>query len=155
MDPKQLSQAYPLLFWAVLFPLFFLAIWSGGVALASYLGGWNALSKVYSAIGPFDGAKWKCQSGQMRYGANYNNCLTVGADPVGLYLDVLFLFKFKHPALLIPWSEISVRRRKVWIFGEWAVLTLGRETGVTLTIRSSLAEKLKAASMGRWPVDQV
>src|SRR6266567_3532600 len=28
----------------------------------------------------------------------------------------MFLFRFMHPPLLVPWSEIKVRRNKGWIF---------------------------------------
>jgi hypothetical protein len=42
----------------------------------------------------------------------YNNCLTIGANPTGLYLSVFFLLRFGHPNLFIPWADISVTASK-------------------------------------------
>ena len=51
----------------------------------------------------------------MRWLAHYNNVLTLGASQRGLYLASMFLFRFMHPPLLVPWSEIKVRRSKGWV----------------------------------------
>jgi hypothetical protein len=40
------------------------------------------------------------------------NVLTLGVSQQGLYLASMFLFRFMHPPLLVPWSEIKVRRSK-------------------------------------------
>jgi hypothetical protein len=56
-------------------------------------------------------------------GANYNRVLTLGASQEGLYLASMFLFRFMHPPLLVPWSEIKVRRRKGWVF-EYVIFTV-------------------------------
>ncbi len=58
----------------------------------SVIGGWFALAKAYCTREPFNGAKWRMQSGQMRWRLNYNNVLTIGASPEGLYLASIFLF---------------------------------------------------------------
>jgi hypothetical protein len=48
----------------------------------------------------------------MRWLANYNNVLTIGACQQGLYLASMFLFRFMHPPLLVPWSEIKCEAAK-------------------------------------------
>src|SRR5450759_4671869 len=75
-----------------------------------------ACGKVYRTRVAFNGAKWRMQSGQMRWLANYNNVLTLGVSQQSLYLASMFLFQFMHPPLLVPWSEIKMRRKKGWVF---------------------------------------
>ncbi len=89
----------------------------------------------------------------MRWWMNYNNVLTIGVNAQGMYLAVMFLFRFRHPPLLIPWSDIKVRRHKGWIVN-YVILTLGRELQIPLRMRSSLAAKLRAAAGASWPVEE-
>jgi len=140
---------------ALAFPIFFVLLWMVISALISYIGGWRTLSRSFRAAEPFAGAKRYFQSGQMRWITNYNNCLTVGADSAGLYLAILFLFRFMHPPLFIPWREVSVRTRRSWFLGERVTFTLGRETAIPLTIRGRLIGKLKAAAGNSWPLEAI
>jgi hypothetical protein len=78
------------------------------------------------------------QAGQMRWRANYKHVLTIGVSPRGLYLASMFLFRFMHPPLLVPWSEIKVRRSKGWFF-EYVTFRLGHELAIPLRIRKKLA----------------
>ncbi len=89
----------------------------------------------------------------MRWGANYNNCLTIGADPSGLYLTLLFLFRIGHPPLFIPWSEISFRNRRTILFFEFVELSLGREEQIPFLIRTFLGNQIQAAAGSSWPVE--
>ena len=76
----------------------------------------------------------------MRWGANYNNCLTIGVDTAGLYLSPLFFFRIGHPPLFIPWTEISLRGRRKILFIDFFELKLGLEERIPFLIRASLAE---------------
>ena len=138
---------------AAIFPIYFLCLWFLVGAVISVIGGWFSLAKVYRTRVPFDGAKWRGQSGQMRWLANYSNVLTLGASPEGLYLASMFLFRFMHPPLLIPWSEIKVRRKKGWVF-EYVIFTMGYELSIPLRIRAKLAAKLKDSAGKYWPVEE-
>jgi len=91
----------------------------------------------------------------MRWLTNYGNCLTVGANSDGLYLGILFFFRFMHPPLFIPWSEVSISTKRSWLFGQRVTLTLGREIAIRLTIRGRLAGKLKAAAGNGWPLEAI
>ena len=138
---------------AAIFPIYFLCLWLLVGAILSLIGGWFSLAKVYRARVPFNGTKWRGQSGQMRWLTNYNRVLTLGASQEGLYLACMFLFRFLHPPLLIPWSEIKVRRKKGWVF-EYAIFTLGHELGIPLRIRAKLAERLRNEAGNCWPVEE-
>ncbi len=91
----------------------------------------------------------------MRWLVGYGNCLTVGANSDGLYLGILFLFRFMHPPLFIPWREVSIRTKRIWILGERVTLTLGREVAIPLTIRGRLIGELKAAAGNGWPLEAI
>jgi hypothetical protein len=85
MNLQQWIDQHASLF-VLIFPLYFLFLWLLVGAVISFVGGWFSLAKVYRAQGAFNGAKWKMQSGQMRWLANYNNVLTLGVNQQGLYL---------------------------------------------------------------------
>ena len=91
----------------------------------------------------------------MRWGANYKNCLTIGADPAGLYLSSLFFFTIGHPALFIPWTEISLRGRRKILFIEFVELELGREEKIPFMIRAGLADQIRSAAASGWPVQAI
>jgi hypothetical protein len=62
---------------AAIFPIYFLCLWFLVASIISVIGGWFSLAKVYRTRVPFNGAKWRMQSGQMRWLANYNDVLTI------------------------------------------------------------------------------
>jgi hypothetical protein len=139
----------------VIFPVYFVVLWLLVSALISFVGGWRSLAKRFRLRGSFEGERWRWQSGQMRWLVGYHNCLTLGANEEGILLAIMFLLRFRHPSLLIPWNEVSVKRKRLWIIGEYVGLILGRETAVPLWIRASLAAKLRRAAVRHWPVEPV
>jgi hypothetical protein len=115
MNLQHWIDQHPSVF-AAIFPIYFLCLWFLVAAIISLVGGWFSLAKVYRTRATFNGAKWRMQSGQMRWLVNYNNVLTLGVNSQGLYLASMFLFRFMHPPLLVSWSEIKVRSKKGWVF---------------------------------------
>jgi hypothetical protein len=79
--------------------------------------------------------------------------LTVGADPSGLYLSVMFLFRIGHPPLFLPWHEVSVRRRWKVLGLRYVELRLGQEEQLPFQISGTLADRIKAAAGASWPVE--
>src|SRR5579883_1135785 len=108
-------------------------LWFLICTLISYAGGWRSLAKRFRMTAVFRGQTWKGQSGKMRFIANYNRSLKFGANEEGLYLESRSLFWFLHPQLFIPWSEISVERKRVWILQPVRLL-LGKNGAIPLTI---------------------
>jgi hypothetical protein len=151
MNLHQLTQHPSLL--AVLFPLYLLCLWMLVAIAVSLLGGWHSLANLYRTHAHFTGPTWRMQSAQMRFLTNYNNVLTIGASPQGLYLASMFLFRFMHPPLLVPWSEIKVRRKQGWMF-EYVIFTLGHELAIPLRLRATLAARLREAAASSWPVEE-
>jgi hypothetical protein len=127
--------------------LAFLAIWVVTIVGISWLSGWKSLARVYpeNAL-PAGGETFRFQTCRMRYGARYGSCVTFGADTRGLHLSVLFLFRFGHPPLFIPWSEVSASGGP----GPGVTLKFLRVPDVPLTVGRQLAEDIAAASGGNF-----
>jgi hypothetical protein len=133
----------------------FAGLWCLVSFLVGKLSGWSTLERRFVSSFPFPGQTWKWKSARLRRGTNYNRCLTIGADPTGLYLATVFFFRIGHTPLFIPWTEISFhgRRKILWI--EFAEFRLGREEQVPFLIRASLADQIQAAAASSWPVEVI
>ena len=130
----------------------FLFLWLVVSILLSYTGGWATLARKFRYRPTFNGSRWRGESGYMRGIAHYRNCLVIGANPEGLYLSVFFPFRLAHPPMLIPWSEVTFSKSRVF-FVTMVRLQLGREHPVPLSIRESLAKRIREASGNAWPVE--
>jgi hypothetical protein len=120
------------------------------INLISLAGGWKTLSKRFRLQQPYGGPSWKWQRAMMRMFVSYNGCLIVGADQMGLFLDIMALFRPGHPALFIPWNEVTVAR-KSWIPKDLVEMRLGSGEQVPFRIRGFLASKLQEAAGQSWP----
>ncbi len=138
------------------FPLAILPVAILGVpALIAKLSGWSDLAQRFRATQPFEGRTWQWKSARLRAGLNYNNCLTLGSSPEGLYLAVRLIPRFSHPALFIPWHELSVLGERVVFFVPMVEMRLGREEQVPFRIRRVLGDEIKAAAGASWPIETV
>ncbi|MGH9573225.1 MAG: hypothetical protein ACRD40_06815 [Candidatus Acidiferrales bacterium] len=135
-----------------LFILLFVFCWIVTGMLVSRMTGWHRLAERFSLDGEFPAERWRFKSATARYGSNYNNCLTIAANPMGLYMAMLPPFLIGHPALLIPWNEISISRKKV-LFWNVVQFQIGRETPVTFGFREDFAQQIRRAAGASWPGD--
>jgi len=124
--------------------------------LISLIGGWRRLAFRFQAQEPFYGDSWSWQSAQLRGWCNYNNCLTVGANPEALYLSVNFPFGMFHPPLLIPWREIEVETGKAF-FGWYdkALMRVGTEERIRVCIYGKLVQRVRQAAGPGWPLYRI
>src|SRR5690349_17095457 len=90
-----------------LIPSYLVGMWILVTYLIAVTAGWRLLAKRFRLQGDFMGRKWNLQSARMRWLVQYNNALTVGADETGLFLVPFILFRVWHPALFVPWVEIT------------------------------------------------
>jgi hypothetical protein len=109
-DPQPLST------WFIpLFPIFFAAMWlaiTGGLA---ELGGWGELARLYrepagmarAPLQRFPMASLDLRRRSFSLPMNYGNCVVVEVAAAGLHLRTWLPFRFRHPPLLIPWSQIE------------------------------------------------
>ncbi|MEN6331728.1 MAG: hypothetical protein ABFD57_07065 [Smithella sp.] len=125
----------------VMFAMSFIPIWLFVCLILSRVGGWKKLAQVYRYDGQFSGNRWRFRSCRMNRFVNYNNCLTFGAGAEGLYINIFPVFRFHHPPLLIPWSDIKEEKTKGIIF-EYRELSFAGVSNVQLRIIASLAEQI-------------
>jgi hypothetical protein len=148
---QQFVDQHPALF-AAIFPFYFIGLWLLVSTLTSLLGGWFSLAKLYRTRIPFKAVKFRLWTCQMRWRTHYSNVITTGANQEGLYLASMFLFRFMHPPLFVPWTEVKVQRTKGWLF-EYVTFTLGRELAIPMRIRRKPAERLRTMAGDGWPVE--
>ncbi|MCU0666946.1 MAG: hypothetical protein MUF05_07625 [Candidatus Omnitrophica bacterium] len=94
----------------IIFPLAWVAI----MRFLAYAGGWQELAKYYPYRGEKLAKKKYMQSASLKKGTNYNNCLTIGTSPQGVYLSMWFILPTFHPALFIPWEDITISQVSYW-----------------------------------------
>jgi len=135
-------------------PLWVIAVWLLVATIVSHTSGWHALAARFRDERVFSGQRWTWQSGRMRWGTNYNGCLTLGAGPEGLYIAIMWLFSFRHTPLLIPWQEIAVSRQKV-LWWEFVRFQLGRQERLPFRVQRKIGNNLQAAAGTSWPVEIV
>ena len=99
------TNHHPALFVACLV-LYIALFWLLVVNLIALASGWKLLAKRFRPQFPFPGPVWKWQNAMLR-GVRYNGSLKIGADPTGMFLAVMPIFRAGHPALFIPWMESS------------------------------------------------
>lgn len=116
----------------------------------SHISGWAWLAQRYRCEEGFSGDRLRFRSAAMRYWSHYGNCLTMGANPQGLFLSMSVPFLVGHPPLFIPWSEVTVRRGR-FLWSKYVELRLGRELGIAFRISEGVAASLAAWAGGAWP----
>jgi hypothetical protein len=145
--------------WIAQHPLLFACLILAGIVAFRWLllnliaiaSGWKILGRRFPAQQPFSGPVWKWQSARMRYLAGYNNCLTVGADQMGLFIRTMWGVRTAHPPLFVPWNEISVTPGVGGMMGLFVKFSLGRSKQIPFMVRKTLADKLQTAAGQGWP----
>jgi hypothetical protein len=136
------------LMFQVLLPAFPI-LWLCMCKVLSVLSGWSTLAEWYRAgDSPAGMTKWQWQSATLGSWANYNNCLTFSANQNGLGLSVMFLFRFGSPAFFIPWTDLSLQKRKRSIKFWLPAYSLSalRVPKSPIGISNRLAKKIKEAA---------
>lgn len=141
---------HPLLFVGAIL-LYIVLFWIFVVNAVALVSGWKLLAKHFYSQSPFLGPVWKWQRASIR-GAGYNGCLTVGSDPMGLFLDIMAIFHVGHRPLFIPWTEIALRHQP-WAPKEIVEIRLGKSEQVKFRIRGELASELQQAAGSSWMLD--
>jgi hypothetical protein len=136
--------------------LIFLVLYPVGLFyIIPRLSGWNLLARRFRASEPWIGESWGWQSARFRGWCSYNHCLRVGASPESLSLSMMFLLRFFHPPLQIPWREIEVETGKAFFgFYDTAQFRIGTQERVTIRIYGKLVNQVREAAGPGWPLYQ-
>ncbi len=138
MNPM-LAYFYTGLLLTVLAGAWFLLGW-----LSSVIGGWGKLAAKYRFNGTFDGAFFPTRSAVLGM-TRYTNCLTMGANRKGLYLNVFVWMRLNHPPLFIPWSEMTGTVQDSWLT-KILVLQFKNAPKVSVELPMNTALELKKAA---------
>jgi len=138
MNLNQIPAAAVLPIFIVLYILF----WAGLLVILGRLSGWILLAQRYRATEPFEGKRWYLQHAQLRWGINYSGCLTVGANPTGLYLRIWPMFRPGHPALFIPWAETKIEMKRSFWMGNYMEMEFTQVPRTKIRFRERLAKKI-------------
>jgi len=133
------------------FFLAFISFWIGISFLVAHIGGWTNLGTFYRLSGSFNGECWRFQSAGLRWKVGYNNCLTVGVNPSGLYLSVFFLFRIGHPNLFIPWADISVTWGKRGLLSIYTEFRFRQAPTIPFRVNERLAQRIMESAGSSWP----
>jgi hypothetical protein len=140
MDLQALADQHPLKF-VIGFVAYFCTLWLVVSFVLSFVSGWHRLHASFPASDrPL--AKRSLTSGTFRYIVGYQNVLWLSSNREGLYLGILFLFRFGHPPIFVPWSEIEVRPEKKFLIFRMRTLILGREDQVPLTLKGKIVTRI-------------
>ena len=105
------------------------------------MSGWAKLAGAYSTSKVCDGFKLRGRRGQFGRWMGYKGILTLGVDPEGFYLSVIWLFKSGHPPLFVPWKDIQTREERMWM-RDWVVIKFAQVPGVTFALHKNDVLKL-------------
>lgn len=96
------------------FIVVFAGIWMLVLSILSAFSKWGMLGESYRVDEFPSDISWRRWISARMNGVMFNNMLWVGVSERGLYLKAgpSFFYKFKHPPLLIPWSDIQSASRK-------------------------------------------
>lgn len=130
----------------------FVLFWMAITGVVSLVGGWHELSNRFRCYEAIDGRRFSFASGAMGWAffpVNYGTCLFVTVGPTGFALSVLFPFRFLHPQLVIPWSEVERCEQMTRFLSRYVVVQVA---GVSRRI--SLSGKAGTAVFETWAQQQ-
>lgn len=142
------ATASVLLFILVVFPIFFVAMWTLTTWLMSLLGGWGRVGRAYPAEGrPTQGRVLGGVTGMFGV-ARYKFVLTVITTETGLYIENRKVFRFGHPPLFIPFAVMHDLRKQTLFFWEYVAFDIDKPALASVRLPSKVFEGV-AIEIGR------
>jgi|JI9StandDraft_1071089.scaffolds.fasta_scaffold165792_2 hypothetical protein len=147
------SESFFVIFIIFVCASLFLGIWLGMLFLISFLGSWGKLHKAYKFPNrvqkPFLTKSF--QSIQLGM-SNYNGIMTLSYYPEGLGMEVMILFRFQHPKILIPWKDIKLKEKSKNIF-TWNKLEIGNPVIAKMAINNKVLEQMNTYISKKDPLE--
>lgn len=113
--------------------------------------GWKRLTKVYPAPSEFAGELKKEQSVIISDDlTSYNNCVSIGVDKSGLYMQIAGTWDMKdqgRPPLYVPWGAIKRSYRREGVMSDFCVIEL-KDPDVNIELPFEAIEPAKAYLSG-------
>lgn len=99
-------------------PLLLLALlvfWFGGAAIMSRMAGWHVLSRRFPVPEPLQGETFAFTTAVLGTAAmpiTYRRCIRMVLTREGLFMRLMFPFRFHSPPFLIPWTAFAAVAEK-------------------------------------------
>ncbi|WP_157698717.1 hypothetical protein [Geobacter sp. DSM 9736] len=152
MGPREIFTLFGLLFMLLLF-------------IGSRSSGWHKLAKQYpNRTGSH--AEWISmpdffdRPGKGGMVVDFSNCETnainLGVDYEGMYLSMSIPFRFFHPPIFVPWSDIrGVAQGAPWSKKKHEIrFTFAMSPNVPLDVDMSVAREIEKRALGRWTIPE-
>jgi hypothetical protein len=136
--------------WIALALFAFTFLWCVIAFSLSRLSGWNRLAAAYPASPIMTpSARYRWQSALMNGNTKYNSALTVTADAQAVHFATFALLTPGHTPFSVPWEDVRGELRQL-TFVQRVALRFEKEPDVTMLVPIVLAQRLAAASNGRF-----
>ena len=132
------------------FLMVFVAMWIAITALLGAFARWAALAARYPDRPGEARRRFTGQSGLMGRGVHMNGILTLSVCETGLRVGVWRLFGPFSPPFLVPWTDISVDRRRRYL-QKRARLGFGAPEVGSLEVQGYIADRLARVADRSWP----
>lgn len=98
--------------------------------------GWNQLREFATMEAP-EGQNFYMQNATVG-GPRYKGALTFVVAERGLYLRPIWLFRFSHPPLFVPWHafESHIPQKMMWLYTTLFTIRTTRRQKVRITLES-------------------
>lgn len=98
----------------------FLAFWFVMMFVVAVMSGWRVLVEKYGlpeGQSMPEGMQYKWRSAALwgRFPTNYNSCLVFTTTLEGLGIAPVWIFSAGHPAMFIPWGDITLEEKKFFL----------------------------------------
>jgi hypothetical protein len=115
-------------------------MWFVVLGFLSQLSGWNKLASLYPGRQPPSGKCFLMQGGKVG-AVYYRGCLTIHTWSEGLHISVWPIFRFQHPPLFIPWSELHNPREKQLFLVRLKELDIGSPAVGTIQLLPAVLDR--------------
>lgn len=126
-----MNEPQPLPLWFLpLFPVLMIGMWMLILGFIAELGGWRELARLYpepkgiarKPIRSFGMTSLDLRRGWFPLPVNYGNVVVLVVGSQGLHLRLWRIISFRHPPLLIPWTQVERFEAGHLLF--WRTLTI-------------------------------
>ena len=122
----------------------FAVMWLVICGALSLMGGWHELAERFESSEAVEGERFRFRSaaiGWRAFPVRYGGCLFAAVGPQAFSLSIFFPFRFLHPPLVIPWSEVErCEPTRIWFMKYVAVYV--KDFGRCLMFNGTLGNKL-------------
>ena len=121
----------------------FIGLWFGILFLISRMSGWSKLHKTYGFPNYIQKPFLVKSNQSIKLGiSNFNGIVKLYFHPEGLGMEVMILFRFQHPKILIPWKNIKLKEKSKSVF-TWNKFEIGNPLIAKISMNNKILEEIE------------